>query len=127
MSTELTVELFEPGADDEELAGLTELLRQEILTLDVDSVTPVMLGPAPPDSKGLDVAAIGSILVMLQGGVELATKVMSAIKSWLGRASTPDRSLKLTMNGQTLELSAATAEQQQRLIDEFVQAAATQK
>ena len=80
MSTELTVDLVEPGADDEELARITELLRQELLALDVDSVAPVALGPAPADSKGLDIAAIGSVLVMLQGGVDL-------VSTWCQRSS----------------------------------------
>jgi hypothetical protein len=33
------------------------------------------------------------------------------------------QTLKLTMNGQTLELSAATVDQQQQLVDAFVAAA----
>jgi hypothetical protein len=51
------------------------------------------------------------------------------VKSWLHRG-TPKKTpqvLKLTMNGQSIELSAATTDQQQRLVDAFVAAAADPK
>jgi hypothetical protein len=123
VGAELQIEVFEPGADDERLNGLTQSLREELLALDVDSVSPVSLGEAPAGSKGLELAAVGAIVVALKGSVELATQVVSAVRSWLHRGPTAGSTLKLTMNGQTLELSAATAGQQQQLIDAFVQTA----
>ena len=125
MTTELTVELFDSEADAEELDALTDSLRRELLELDVDSVRPVVRGEAPEGSKGLDVAAIGAVIVALKGSVELATQVVTAIRSWLGRSSSVQsaRSLKLTMNGQTLELTNASAEEQTKLIDAWVAAA----
>ena len=129
MSTELQIEIFDPDADDEQLDTMTRSLREDLLALDVDKVSPVATGgQAPPGSKGIDPAAIGAILVALKGSVELATQVVSAVRAWLHRgdkAKPATQTLKLTMNGQTLELSAATGDQQDQLIDAFVAAAAT--
>ena len=126
MSTELQIEIIDPEADDERLATMTETLRQDLLALDVDSVKRVSGGTAPDGSKGIDPAAIGAILVALKGSVELATQVVSAVKSWMRRGGSKNTTqvLKLTMNGQSIELSAATIDQQQQLVDAFVSAAA---
>lgn len=120
MSTELKIELAEPDADPEAVDELTQSLRLELLELDVDDVSPVSVGPAPPGSKGLELAAIGALLVQVKGTVGAVSAVVSALRSWLQRGPTPRRSLKVTVNGQTLELTAATAEQQQQVVDEFL-------
>jgi hypothetical protein len=49
---ELRIELFEPGADGEVVDGLASDIRLELLQLDVDSVSPVALGPAPEEARG---------------------------------------------------------------------------
>ncbi len=125
MSTELHIEILDPTADDQELIGLSESLRQDLLELDVDSVSRPALGRAPEGSKGLDVAAVGALLVALKSSVEVATQVMTAVRSWMQRTKGSTQTLKLTMNGQTLELSAATVDQQQQLVNAFVATAAT--
>ncbi len=127
MSTELQIEILDPTADDHELNELTESLRQDLLELDVDSVSRPPFGPAPEGSKGLDPAAVGALLVALKSSVEVATQVVSAVRSWMHRTKGSTQTLKLTMNGQTLELSAATVNQQQQLVDAFVASAATAK
>lgn len=120
MGTELKIELFEPDADLETIDELTRNLRMELLELDVDAVSPPSAGPAPPGSKGLELAAIGALLVQVKGTVQVVSAVISAVRSWLARGSSPGRTLKVTVDGRTLELSAATAEQQQQLVDEFL-------
>lgn len=125
MSTELQIEIIDPESDDERLATMTETLRQDLLALDVDSVKRVSAGAAPAGSKGIDPAAVGAILVALKSSTELATQVVAAVKSWLRRGGSKSTTqvLKLTMNGQSIELSAATVDQQQQLVDAFVAAA----
>ena len=125
MTTELWIEISDPDADAERLDMMTATLRQDLLALDVSSVKPVSAGEAPEGSKAVDPATIGAIVVAMKSSVELATQVVAAVRSWLGRGS-PKKStqvLKLTMNGQTIELSAATVDQQQQLVDAFVAAA----
>jgi hypothetical protein len=119
---ELKVELFEPDADLEAVDELTHQLRLELLELDVDSVSPVLTGPAPAGSKGLELAAVGALLVQVAGSVDAVRTVVTALRSWLRRGSSRQRSLKISVDGRTLELNSATDAQQQQLIDEFVRA-----
>lgn len=123
MDTELKVEVFEPAADDEAVDQVAQNLREELLQLDVSSVSPAVAGPAPEGSKAVSLAAIGAIIVAVKGSAEAIDAVVSTVRAWLKRSPAPERTLRLTLNGQTLELTAATAEQQQALVDQFVRAA----
>lgn len=123
MTEQLIVEVVDPDADDERLSDLTQNLRTDLLELDVDSVERLKQGEAPPGTRAIELAAIGTLVVVLKGSVQLAEQVVSTVRSWLDR--TPEgekstRTLKLTLNGQTLELSAATEAQQQQLVEQFL-------
>jgi hypothetical protein len=120
VATELKIELFEPDADPETVDELTRNLRNELLDLDVDAITQPVVGAAPEGSKGLELMAIGALLVQVKNSLPVVTAVVSAVRSWLQRGSSPGRSLKVTVDGRTLELTAATADQQQRIVEEFV-------
>lgn len=120
MPRELRIELFEPGDDNEAVDGLANDLRLELLELDVDSVSSIALGPAPEGSKGMEFVAIGALLVRVRDSLPVLTEVVTAVRRWLARASSSGRSLKITVDGRTLELSAATAQQQQQLVTEFI-------
>ena len=120
MATELKIEIFEPDADRETVDELSRNLRNELLDLDVDSVTQPVAGAAPEGSKGLELVAIGALLVQVKNSLPVVTAVVSAVRSWLQRGSSPGRSLKVTVDGRTLELTAATVEQQQQIVEEFV-------
>jgi hypothetical protein len=122
VGTELRVELLEPDADPERVDELTQNLRTELLELDVDSVSPARAGPAPPGSKGPELAAIGALLVQVASSVDAINTVVHALRSWLRRGSSSQRSLKISVDGHTLELTSATDAQQQLLVDEFVRA-----
>lgn len=129
MTNELHVEILAPDADDQRRAILTETLRQDLLALDVDSVTLASTGSAPDGSKGIDAATVGAILVVLTSSVELTKQVVAVARSWLSRGGPRNTGqvLKITMNGQSIELHAATVDQQQQLLDAFVAAAASPK
>jgi hypothetical protein len=60
---EVDVSVAEVGADAEQLEELARALREEILTLDVESVVPRSGGEAPPGTRGVDAAAIGALVV----------------------------------------------------------------
>ena len=120
MDADVRVELVEPDGDSEALDVLMRDLRQELLQLDVESVSTVPVGPAPKGSKGLDMAAAAALLVQVQGSVTALSMVVSAVRTWLQRGKDPGASVKLTIGDQTLELSRATTEQQERLVQEFL-------
>jgi len=120
MATELTIEIQDPGATPEALDALTRSLRNELLELDVDSVEQPSGGPAPEGSKGLELAAIGALLVQVKSTLPVVTAVVGAVRAWLQRSTSTGRTLKVTIDGRTLELTSATADQQQRVVEEFL-------
>jgi hypothetical protein len=125
MGTELRIELFEPDTDLDIVDNLTLSLREELLELDVDSVSPTTVGPAPPGSKGVELAAVGALLVQMAGSAEAVSHLIGVARAWLRRGSSSRRTLKISVEGRTLELSAVTEAQQQQLVDEFVRALST--
>src|SRR5271165_5099274 len=101
---ELTVEVEATAdADAEELAQLTNRLRDELLDLDVDAVYSASGGEAPGSSKGLDLLAAGGLVVRFVLRQELLQSIIDGIRSWLGRQHA--RSIKLTLDGDSLELT----------------------
>lgn len=116
---ELSVELqARPDADAEELAQLVGRLRAELLDLDVDSVQQPERGEAPEESKGAGWLAAGELMVQLVTSPEVLASIIAGVRSWLGRNSA--RSVKLTMDGDPLEVTGVSSAQQDRLIDLWV-------
>jgi hypothetical protein len=107
-----------PDADDEEVAEATLQLRRELLDLDVDSVDLPTAGQPPPGTRGVELAALGALLVSVTQS-QLLTPVLAAIRSWLGGG--PQRSIKLELEGDTLELTGISSTEQRRLVDEWLQ------
>ena len=125
MDTGLRVQLSEEDADAERLDELTSSLRQELLQLDVEDVTALRAGEAPPGARGLDVAAVGSLLVGLGGAAGGLSAVISAITGWLARGWGAHRTVHLEIDGDVLELSETSAADQDRLIGLFIARHAT--
>jgi hypothetical protein len=122
--TELSVELQAgPDNDAEELAQLAGRLRAELLDLDVDAVRQPMRGEAPQDAKGAGLLAAGELVVGLVASPEVLASIIDGIRSWLGRNRA--RSVKLTLDGDALEVSGVSSAEQERLIDLWVSRHAT--
>jgi hypothetical protein len=117
---EVSLRLAEAGADAERLAELAGFLRQELLSLDVEDVTTLRTGEPPPGARAFDVIAVGGLLVTLGRSVGGLQAVVSAVRKWLGRGEGAPRTVRLEIAGDVLELSGATAADQQRLVELFV-------
>jgi Effector Associated Constant Component 1 len=109
----------EPGADAEETDLLGRSLRRELRSLDVDDVSPVPAGEAPPGSKGVDAAAATELLVTLSASGGVFAMVVATVKDWLARRSGGHK-ITLTIDGDTLELDGASPAERAELIDTFV-------
>ena len=109
----------EPGADAEETDLLGRSLRRELRSLDVDDVSPVPAGEAPPGSKGVDAAAVTELLVTLSASGGVFAMVVATVKDWLARRSGGHK-ITLTIDGDTLELDGASPAERAELIDTFV-------
>jgi len=58
-------------------------------------------------------------MVTLTGSVDLVGRIVGSVRSWLARGS-PERTVELSVGDKTLKLSAASPEQQERLVEEFL-------
>jgi hypothetical protein len=124
MSTDGTIMVrVSSGEDggDEELAELTRRLRAELLRLDVDAVdlaVPETTVPGQGDlSKGVPgLAAAGHWLAVQVGALSIGA-VLSAVGEWAARNN---RGVKVAIGSDTLELSRATPEQQEKIIDAWL-------
>ena len=125
MDSELRLQISEEGADAERLAALTGYLRAELLQLDVEDVTAPQAGAAPPGARVVGVAAVGALLVALGQSADGLRSVVSAIGAWLRRGEGTPRTVRLELDGDALELSQASAADQERLIELFVSRHAT--
>jgi len=112
---------LEPDEDvDAEQAGrLGYLLRGELRALDIEGLRAVN-GDAPPDgAKAVDPVTVGAVVLAFSapGGVLVA--LVATLQDWLGRQSTRNR-ISVTIDGDTLELEHASADERRELIDGFV-------
>ncbi len=116
---ELAIQL-EAGSDvdDEELADLADRLRDELLELDVDKVVPAAAGDAPANVKGAELLSIGGLLVQFVLRPDVLRSIVRGVRSWLGRQRV--RSVKLTLDGDTCEVTGLTSVDQERLIDLWI-------
>jgi hypothetical protein len=106
-----------PDAEAEEIAEATLQLRRELLDLDVDAVELPRAGDAPPDSRAVELAALGALLVTAARS-QLLGSVVAAVRSWV--AGSPKRSIKLELGGDVLELTGVSSAEQRRLTDEWL-------
>jgi hypothetical protein len=121
---EMLVAVQEEDVDDGELDRLAAMLRNELLGLDVDEVRRAASGqPAPPGTRGVDVAAVGALVVSLAPTAELLSRVLSTVRAWLQRGPS-GRVVEIAIGDATLKITNASESDQSRLIDEFVHAAA---
>ncbi len=120
---QVLVELTEGEQSAEELERRTGTLREEFLELsEVGSVARASSGPAPDGTRGLDVAAVGALVVAVEPGVEALAKIVGVVRSWLRRGQTSKAvgtSMRITVDGQTIELTP-TQDQQAALVEAFL-------
>jgi hypothetical protein len=120
MGEELRLQLSEEGTDAERLAVLTGYLRAELLQLDVEDVRALPAGEPPPGARVFGVATAGALLIALGQSAAGLRSVVSAIRDWLRRGEGTRRTVRLELGGDALELSQASAADQERLIELFI-------
>ena len=117
---ELTVVLEpDPSTDAEDRERLGRQLRDELRELDVDEVSSAAGAPAPDGAKSGAAASLTEWLVTLSSGGGVFVTVIATIKDWLSRRDGA-HTVRVTINGDTLELSRATPVERAELIETFV-------
>lgn len=111
------VRVDEEGADAERLDTLARFLRAELDELDSVEVGGLR-SDAPVGTRGLDLAAAGALVVSLTQAGALGP-VVDIVRRWLDRGSS-GRRIRIEIDGDVLEISRASARQQDQLVDVFV-------
>lgn len=115
--SELAIELLaEPGTDDQELMELALRLRGELLDLDVEAVEPAIAGQAPAGAKGIELLALGGLIVRF--APDVLRGVVALVRSWADRQRM--QNVKLTLDGDILEISGLRSVEQERLVDLWI-------
>jgi hypothetical protein len=116
----LRLYVFEDEADEERLDALSGYLLAELRELDVDDVTPLPAGPAPAGAKAAGLIAVaGGLLVSLGKAGNGLAAVVSAVGAWLQRGN-GDRSVRLEIDDDFIEIKVPTSAEQERLVDLFI-------
>jgi hypothetical protein len=119
--TEVDLQVAEVGADAEHVERIALLLCQEIADLDVNSVQPTRTGQAPSGARGVDAATVGALVVSLTPALEAVGNLVTAVVEWL-RRSGAQRTVRMRIGDDELELTGANSKTQQRLIEEWIHA-----
>jgi hypothetical protein len=94
-------------------------LRTELLELDVDAVEPATRGPAPEGTRAVEALAVGALVVRLFRSPESLAALARTVRAWVG--SRPDRRVRIELDGDVLELSGASDEERERLVDAWIE------
>ena len=105
-----------PDTDDQELAQLTGQLRRHLLELDVKSVETVRSMEVPAGAKPGEVIALGMLAVQLVP--QLLPAVITVLTEWW--KDRPVRKIELTIGHDTLRLTRASRQDQERALQLFL-------
>ncbi|HEX5013094.1 MAG TPA: hypothetical protein VFV72_02960 [Candidatus Limnocylindrales bacterium] len=101
-----------------EYEELTAALQRELLQLDVSAVDRVPAGPVPAGARGVDLAALGELIVSIGQSAPVLGQVVEVIRAWASRS--PKRTATLTLGGDTLELSGLSERDQRAVIRDWM-------
>jgi hypothetical protein len=104
--------------DSEELAELTQRLRGELVGFDVEDVRLAAGEEAPAGAKGLELLGVGGLIVDFMLSADVLKSIVGGVSAWVGRQRA--RSVKLTLAGDTLEVTGISSADQTRLIEQWV-------
>ena len=119
MGAEVRVGVVEDGSDEARLEELALMLREELLALDVRSVEPYREGEAPEGTRGGLAAIAGLLTVSMGPGLQAVGAVVAVVRAWLRRSGS-GRTVKLSIDGDVIELVGASDAVQQQLVDAWV-------
>ncbi|MFF1820597.1 hypothetical protein ACFVWG_25050 [Kribbella sp. NPDC058245] len=103
--------------DDPELADRAiRQLRRGLAEHEIE--TRAVEATAPAGSKG-DIATVNAVAIALGGAGGMVPMVVTILRDWLSRRAAPQR-VRMTIGDETIELDAASPQQQQQVLDAFL-------
>jgi hypothetical protein len=117
-SSQMLVEtLGHEDADAMELDRLARQLRRRLLENDFDVQLP-RSGDSPPDTRAPDSTTIGALIVTVAASRSVFVSALKVIQAYLDTSKA--RSVKIQVDGDSLEMTGLTVDDQRELIDSFV-------
>lgn len=98
---------------------LARQLHAELRQQDLESIDAVDRAEAPAGGKGAEPAEWGMWLVTLSASGGVLMSLISVAKDWLNRRGSGNR-IKITINGDSVELDGASSAEQATLLAAFV-------
>ncbi|MFF0543768.1 hypothetical protein [Nocardia thailandica] len=117
-SVEVTVALSGAGLDAEQLDENTRRLRTELLGLDVEHVTAAAGPPAPEGTRGVDMAAIGQLVVGVGPGLVALRQLLETLRGW--RSDRRGVGIVVQIGDDRIELDEASDDSERELVEAFV-------
>jgi Effector Associated Constant Component 1 len=118
LADNLKIELMQEGADPEELDVQVSRVRAELLTLDIDEVRRSRSDSPPPGARAMDAGTVTELVVIGLNSAALLTSVAQVLLAWVGRSA--PRRASVTVGDKTFTLECTSAEEQGRILAEFV-------
>lgn len=116
--TTVRVTVRDPSADAPEVERLSQLLREELLDLDVEDVQQQITEDAPAGAKAIGLIELGTLLVTLAKSGGLLSQVADLMRSWVAR---DDRlAVSLEVGDAKIIISRASADERRELIDAWI-------
>jgi hypothetical protein len=103
--------------DAVELDQLARQLRRWLLANDAD-VRLAQAGDGPPDTRATDIMTIGALVVTVITSRPILTSILSTVQAYLELSKA--RSVKIQIDGDSLEITGLRLDDQRRLIESFV-------
>jgi hypothetical protein len=116
----LRLTVTETDVDAERLDRLTFGLQEEILELNVDDVSQASAGEVPAGARGLEAVDVGTLVVTLGQSAVSLKSVLDVVESWLTRSGGTQRTARLEMDGDTIELSSISKSEQTQFVELFL-------
>jgi hypothetical protein len=117
--TNVIIRIEQGVEEEEELERSTHQLREELLDLNLQSVDLVKKGDPPKGSKaGEEVVSWGSLIVGLATSGGVLPNLVGTVQSWLSRRE--NQKITLQIGGDKLEVMGISNEQQDKLIDAWI-------
>jgi hypothetical protein len=107
-----------PATEAAELERLVLDLRSELLELDSEQVELAAAGAPPEGARAAEAIVVGALLVRLARTSDSLSAVVRTVRGWLGPRE--DRRVRIELDGDVIELSGASDEERDRLVDAWI-------
>ena len=102
-------------SDAQELTDLAAELHAELLNADGTSVAPLPAGAPPEGAKGL--GDVAGWLVAQFGTLDGLRALMAAVRGFAARTG---RTVEVSIGGDSLKVTGATSQQQEKIVDAWL-------